>query len=462
MLRPQTFHKARLLLILLLPATVLAQLDVLTVTAGEERAAGGLVNMGSAWTGEPLDVLFRVRNRGVSLATLSTLTIQGAGFWLHQEPGTPFFLAPGFTLDFYVRYLSEQPAGDARGALRVNTATITLVAAARAAPILYAVEEDGVRLRRAVGQSTVFPPVERGSRSVRRFLLENPHPSPVSVVVISVSGDSFQMPAPPAAPLRLASSETRSLEIFFQPATSGLKTGALILDDRRYPLEGVGREPPFPRPLLSLPPTLPSATQARIGVRFDSTSRAEGSGTLRFEFQPAMTGPDDPAIVFPATNRRSVSFQVRSGETQALFGSQTEAIFQTGTTAGRLRFIAEAGGFTAEASVTIAPSTAAIDTITALRGLDILDLTVKGYDNTRSASEVAFTFYDRDGQPIEPGDLRSDVAEKFRRYFETAPAGGLFALRAVFPATGSTVSIAAVEIEFRNQAGSRRSERIQF
>jgi hypothetical protein len=75
---------------------------------------------------------------------------------------------------------------------------------------------------------------------------------------------------------------------------------------------------------------------------------------------------------------------------------------------------------------------------------------------------VAFTFFDANGVWIDPGEIRANVTEAFRRYFENAPAGGLFSLRAVFPATGFTTPIMEMELEFRNQAGVERTPRIRF
>jgi hypothetical protein len=450
-------------LLLSLASPAWGQLELFSVNGTEERPLSGLLNLGSTPTGEPLDVLVRVRNPGPAAATLSALSVAGAGFRLHQDPPIPFVLPARFSLDFYVRFAAEQPAADARGVLRINTVTITLLAAAVASANLYLLEDDGSRLRRMSGQPIAFAPLERGGLSRRRLLIENPHAFALTISALSAEGDSFRLDAAPPLPLALGARQTQTFEIVFQPATSGLKQGRLIMERLRFPLEGSAREPALPRPQIVLPPEASqSGKQARISIRFDSVSRADGAGLLRVEFQPAVAGPDDVAILFPSTNRRSVAFQVRTGESQALFNSQREIVVQTGTTAGSLRFVAEMGGFTAESRATIAPAPVAVDTVTASRGLDILDVTIKGFDNTRSATEVAFTFFDANGVWIDPGEIRANVTEAFRRYFENAPAGGLFSLRAVFPATGFTTPIMEMELEFRNQAGVERTPRIRF
>ncbi len=456
--------RPRLLTLLLLSAVSLrGEFQVFTVRGTAETPVTGLVDMGSTPTGQPLDVLVRVRNAGTTMATIQTLSVQGTGFRLYQAPTPPISLVAGFSLDFYVRFVSDQPLAEGRANLRINNATVTLLASAVAGVNVYAVEEDGTKTPRVAGQSTVFLPVERGQRSARRFVVENPHSVPITVNRVQVSGDSFQLVTAISVPWQLASGSSNTIEIAFQPAASGLKTGALALDDRTFPLEGVGKEPAFPKPSIAVgPEARQSAKQVKVSVNFDTPSRADGAGQLRMEFTPAMAGPDDPAVVFLSNSKRAIPFVVSPGQSQALFANQKETLFQTGTTAGTLRLVAEMGGYTAETTVTVAPAPVLVDTITVTRGLDLLQMSVKGFDNTRSAGEVSFMFFDNTGKMIDPGVIRSSVADRFQAYFQTAPLGGMFAMQANFPATGLTNVITGVEIEFRNQAGTLRTPLLTF
>jgi hypothetical protein len=456
--------RPRLTPLLFLLAPILhGEFQLFTVRGTTETPVTGLVDMGSTATGQPLDVLVRVKNAGTTMATIQTLNVQGTGFRLYQAPTPPISLVAGFSLDFYVRFVSDQPVADGRANLRVNNATVTFLASAMAGVNVYAVEEDGTKTPRPAGQSTVFLPIERGQRSTRRFVVENPHSVAVTVNSVTVSGDSFQLVTAIPPPWQLAAGSSNTIEITFQPATSGLKTGALVLDGRAYPLEGVGKEPAFPKPFITIgPEAQQSARQVKVSVNFDTVSRADGAGQLRMEFTPAMAGPDDPAVVFLSNSKRTIPFVVSPGQSQALFSNQKETLFQTGTTAGTLRFVAEMGGYTAETSVTIAAAPVLVDTITVTRGLDLLQMSVKGFDNTRSASDVAFTFFDSAGKMIDPGIIRANVADRFQAYFQTAPLGGMFAMQANFPATGLTNVITGVEIEFRNQAGTLRTPRLTF
>lgn len=451
-----------LFLLLLSAALLRGEFQLFTVRGTAETPVMGIVDMGSTPTGQPLDVLVRVRNAGATMATVQTLSVQGTGFRLYQAPTPPISLVAGFSMDFYVRFVSDQPLMEGRANLRVNNATVTFLASAVAGVNVYAIEEDGTKTPRLAGQSTVFSPVERGQRSTRRFVLENPHSVPITVNRLSVSG-SFQLVTAVAAPWVLAPGSDNTIEIAFQPAGSGLKTGTLSIDDRAFPLEGVGKEPPFPKPTITIGPGAEqSARQVKVAVNFDAPSRADGAGQLRLEFTPAMAGADDPAVVFLSNSKRTIPFVISSGQSQALFSNQKETLLQTGTTAGTLRLVAEMGGYSAETTVTIAPAPVLVDTVTVTRGLDLLQMSVKGFDNTRSASEVAFTFFDAAGNMIDPGVIRANVAERFQAYFQAASLGGMFAMQANFPATGLTNVITGVEIEFRNQAGTLRTPLLTF
>lgn len=451
----------RLLVVFAWARLASAQLDISVVVNGEERRVTGVYSMGTALTGEPIETRFRIRNASGATATLQNLRVVGTGFRLNQEPAVPAFLAPGFLIEFGVRFLSEQAVSDARAVLTVNTASITLLAGATAAPALYFVEDDGSRVRRRAGETVVFPSVEKGTRAVRSLLLENPHAVPLPVTVFGTVGDGFGILDPPLPPLRLAAGQIMAFQLAFTPATSGKLTGQLRINGLSFVLEGVGREPVMPKPVLRLDPTFSSGRQVRVGVSFDATSRADGTGQLRLEFRPTV-GTDDPAVQFLPSASRLVPFQVKVGQNQAQFGTAAEVTLQTGTTAGSIRLIAEMGGFTAEATATIPPAPVLIETARAVRSTDILELTLTGFDNTRSAGEVTFSFYDTYGELIRPGPIRAIVTDAFRQYFQNAAAGGMFSLKAVFPTTAPANGIAEVEVEVRNNAGPQRSRRFRF
>ena len=204
--------------------------------------------------------------------------------------------------------------------------------------------------------------------------------------------------------------------------------------------------------------TQPAASRDESQFNSARPPRAIGSGKLRLEFRPAIAlAPDDEAVRFIKSNR-SATFEVTEGVTIPV----QEATFQTGTTAGTLVFTAEVGGWTATSSVDIAPQTVHFDRVKAVKNASMLEVEITGYDNTRSASQLAFTFFTAKGEPVQPGAIRVDGTNDFRRFFENSSAGGAFTLKAIFPVAGPLVDISSTEVSFVNSAGSTASGKIQM
>ena len=101
-----------------------------------------------------------------------------------------------------------------------------------------------------------------------------------------------------------------------------------------------------------------------------------------------------------------------------------------------------------------------MDRVQASRTATGVDVAIIGFDNSRTAGRLTFTFYDTAGAVIG-SPIASDAAADFRRYFETSP-DGTFQLRAAFPVAGAAAQIGAVEVEMTNNVGSSRSERVRF
>jgi hypothetical protein len=79
-------------------------------------------------------------------------------------------------------------------------------------------------------------------------------------------------------------------------------------------------------------------------------------------------------------------------------------------------------------------------------------VTINGYDNTYSAGQLSFTFYDVTGKLIAP--VTVNAATSFQQYFFTNnTAGGAFALQASFPVQGDVTQVGSVAIGLTNSQG---------
>jgi hypothetical protein len=447
---------------LLLPSAALAQLQLyLVVQGGGEQAINGLLNVGTSPTGDILDTRLRIRNTGSTSETLRRLRIEGAGFSLEGYPSLPYIVAPGTNVDFRVRF-RPTGYGSYSADLRVND-SITPVLGSSPATAALSVEEDGQFRPLSAGVSVIFGAVEQGTNVTRRFKLENPTTVAVSVTTLAVEGASFQMTAGITTPLNLKPGESAAFEVTFAPQKTGLHFGTLRVDQRSFSLEAFVLDPPFPAlEIVFESPVFESGRQGKISVRLAAPSPASGTGDLRIEFHPSGTLGDDPAIQFLANSGRSLPFTVENGSDATVFAGQSEAIFQTGTTAGEIVFTAQLGRQKQQASLIINPAAIAIESTRTARTPTGVEVQIIGFDNTRSASQLAFTFYSTSGQVVGAGPIRVDAAEPFSHYFLSSQVGGVFSLRAVFPVAGSPAEIGSVEVEMTNSAGSTRSQRLTF
>jgi hypothetical protein len=261
-------------------------------------------------------------------------------------------------------------------------------------------------------------------------------------------------------PLELAPGSAQDFDVTFAPLASGVFEGALVIDGRTYRLTGSANEPPFPKPTIVLDLlNAASAQQGKVSVHFGQSSRAIGSGTLRMEFRSSSgVATDDAAVSFTRGPARAAIFSVAEGTTIPL----PELTFQTGTTAGTIVFIAEVGGWTASATVEIAPERVRIDKTRAVKNGSMLEIEITGFDNTRTVDGLAFTFYTSKGDAVQPGAIRVNTAADFRRHFEGSTAGGVFTLKAVFPVAGAIADIASAEVQLTNSSGNAQSGKIQL
>jgi len=159
--------------------------------------------------------------------------------------------------------------------------------------------------------------------------------------------------------------------------------------------------------------------------------------------------------VFLATGTRSLPFSVIQGSTQILINNGTSALFQTGTSSGRIRFTISGVSTDGDptTTLTVPASPVSIDTATAARRTGNLDIALIGFDNTYSAGSMTFTFLDTSGGTLPPGAIRADFTPEFRAFFTKVFAGSTFQVRISFPVTGDTSGIGSVDVQMNNSAG---------
>jgi hypothetical protein len=439
-------HACRVVAALFFASPAFAQFELFVVEGATERAAPSLYDLGSFYTGESAAARFRLRNTSIAPARITTLAVAGAGFTLAAPaPALPLTLDPLASLNVTVNFVSAG-TGSYSAALRSDGVSILLIAAVL--PRLTYRTPAGVTLTGAVD----FGSVVRGSSVPGRFTVTNEVPQNLTVPAISVQGPDFSLSGIPPSGQAYQPQQRGEFIVVFAPRVTGPSQGMLTIGDRSYPLTGAGVDPPLPKPFLTIDlPQVASAQQGVAIIRFDTAVRTPGAGSLTLDFR----GPADPAVAF-ASGGRIAAFTVAPGDTQVAIP------FQTGTTAGTLAFTAQLGAASDQLSVPISVAPAGIMAALAARGAATVEVTVTGFDNTRTLGALSFNFYDSGGLALTPAAIRMDAGTDFTRYFSTTDLGGVFQLRAVFPVTGDTSRIASCDVTLTNAAGNSKTPRISF
>lgn len=448
---------------LLLASTAAAELSLLSIPGpGLEEPVGQTFDIGSVPAGELREARFRVRNSGTLAIPIERMRMTGSGFSLDGHPTLPHIVAPGGNMDFRVRFRPEG-FGSYSGSLRINEISVAFFGSSPRT-ISLSVEENGSVRPVSSAEPVLFGQVQQGASTTRRFQIDNPAFEAIALENLAVVGGSFSIETPLTLPMQVEPGGSVSFVVRYAPPRPGIHQATLWMNDREFWLEGVGLFPAFPPIEVRLDSeTASSAEQHTIGVRLTEPAPADGDGEILIEFAPAVAGmPDDPAIGFLDTGARTVAFSVAEGEQDALFNGAGTTVLQTGTTAGTIHFTVVVGSRVARASLILTPSVVAVDSFEWKQNPGGIVLEVAGYDNTRSASEVSFTFFDRGGAALTTEPIRADVAPAFAEYFSQTALGGIFSLTATFPITGDFNLVGAAEVVFLNNAGPSSVHRVSF
>jgi hypothetical protein len=98
-----------------------------------------------------------------------------------------------------------------------------------------------------------------------------------------------------------------------------------------------------------------------------------------------------------------------------------------------------------------------LTTVQAARESPNLIVTMSGYDNTYSAGQLSFTFYDTTGKAIG-SPIQFNAASNFQRlFYSNNTSGGMFSLQANFPVTGDVTQVGSVTVGVSNSLGQSTS-----
>ena len=448
-----------LILALVLAGSAWGQFELYLVNGNIEQPVPHAYDLGAVEPGSSITVLFRIRNVSANAATLDFLQVNGSGFAISNlnRPVLPVSLASQKSVDLTVLF---QSAGTGFYSAALDSVGIAVLLSVNVPMELTSQLETGTGTRPLAAAPVDFGVTERGSVATRHIVLMNQTSAALAVPGLLVSGADFSLGGSPPGGTLVQPTASTGFDILFSPTADGASTGMLSIGGRSYLLAGTAVEPDLPRPRISLAlAQAGSAQQGSVTVNLDAPSRAYGSGTVAMTFLPARPATTDSGIAF-ATGGQSMNFAVSPGDTQGHFGMQLTAPFQTGTTAGTLTISVQLGGNTDQQSIAILPAVVGVTAAQGGRSTGLIEVNLTGFDNTRTAGALAFTFFDGAGNVVG-SVIHADGAAGFASYFQNSP-GGTFALKAVFPVAGDASLIKAFEAAVTNSAGSAATARTSF
>ncbi|HLY20242.1 MAG TPA: choice-of-anchor D domain-containing protein [Bryobacteraceae bacterium] len=484
-----------LLLLLAAAACAAAQVTLSTVQGGIVTATGAAYDFGPVALGNTATTVFRLTNTGAQAVYLTSLSLDGpvspppaytpdfsvacalspdlCGAAPTQQ--LPILINPTGTLDFTIQFEPFEVGSPSANMSIAAGNPISIILLGECVPGLTPLLNNQPL---AFGQAVSFGNVQVGSSQTIKLMLANQSSGPLTVPAIPpLTGSDFSLAGAALSGPMVPAGSAAELDVIFTPSTAGPRLAVLTIGLQTFPLQGIGATPPptnFPAPSVALKLATPaSAEQGSLAVNLASASGSSGSGSVTLTFQPSATGvSDDPTVTF-ADGTRTAAFTVAPGASAGQFTGGSTVSFATGTTTGTLVFTATLGTQTAQASVVIRAAAIGIDAAVAQRDVACaplelycttsnVELQVNGWDNTRTTSEIVFTFYDASGNAIAPGNITVDAGSAFQQYFAGSDLGGVFGLHALFPVNGDSNQVVAAEVQLINSAGTAQTARITF
>jgi len=234
--------KARLLCLLALVAGMLeAQVVLYSLNGITPTPLAAVFGYGQVAAGDSMIVRFRALNTGTMPVTITCLAVKnttGAGFSIVNSSSTPFVVAAGQPMDFFVGFSAtvvasygatlEVGAGTATDACGGTIESAILLATVVPAPVLsVSAPCTGPDANRNIS----FGRIAQATQESCTFSILNPFPQALTVSPLLVTGAAFTTTSGNA--VTIAAGQSASFTIQFSPATGSSFSGTLTVGARR-------------------------------------------------------------------------------------------------------------------------------------------------------------------------------------------------------------------------------------
>ncbi len=472
------------------------------------------ISFGTITAGNQLSVTFTLANLGSSTVTTPTVALQTQQFvsspFALNISALPSTLAPNASGTFTITFAPAQAGGPFVANLVVGSNSYQVEGVVSGSsvtppnsdpPQSWYTDAAGVKTYPNPATPINFTPAAAlgaNSTATLKFIVFNPNPAGTSFADItlpsppSVTGSSFAVtnlalapqasgvtgtPAAvqPGQPVDIPPGWALTFQVVFTAGQQGSAGGTLTIPGiATFTLQGT-TAPPLELELIcgttACPQTLQSDQQVNATLQLPANAQAPQSFSLGMAFTSSIKGiADDAAISFisPFNARTIPSISFAQGSAIGTYqAGESQFTFQTGTTAGTITFTATDNqtGQIQTWTVNIPGTPVHFTSTSAQLQPPSLVVTLNGYDNTYSADNASFTFYDTSGNLIPSSPVPENIlASDFHQYFfGPSDAGGMFGLQATFPvASGSANLVGSVTVTLTNSAGTTSATKINF
>ena len=209
-------------------------------------------DFGAVCAGDIATANFRLRNTANGRATITLLSVAGAGLTLSPKPALPLTLTAQGSADFTVAFQGSSTGGYS-AALSTDGRSVLLTAAASGNQPLAASPAD-------------FGPVQVGQAQTLHVLVSNRMQQTLDVPPSQRGDKRFRLLGPAPSGTSLQPGKQAWSDAQFMPTVAVTRTGSLAIGARVYTLTGTGLAPPMPKPRFTVTfPLAQSAQQRRRG-----------------------------------------------------------------------------------------------------------------------------------------------------------------------------------------------------
>ncbi len=437
---------------------------------------GGTFAVPNADIGQTSTTVVRVTNTGNAPATVSNVSVVGAGFQLATPIVLPRTLASNTSLSFNLDFTPTR-SGAHTATLVIDSEVFNVTGNGQGSALTLSYAVGGTTLTlSAANPSVIFSPVRVSESSQLVLDVKNTGTTAATLQNIGIGSTNspYSILNPPALPAVIAPNASLKVNLKFEPVAVGFSNGTLILDNITVPLTGSGTPPPaLPAYTISGPSgTTAPLTQPTVGLKLAAPYPVALVGTLTLA-PGAGNLPSDPAVQF-ATGGRTISFRIPANTTDAIFGTQgTQLGLQTGTVAGTVILTPSFATLAGNVDLTPASPTSLQFTVGAaaptLLSVQVLSpgangfiLQVTGFSTTRTLTSLNIQFTTAPGFNMPTSQFTIDMKAIAATWFQSTSSltfGGQFRVSIPFtfqvpPGVSVLSGITAVSTTAANESGT--------